>query len=68
MAIDELNEYKQQVESGRRNSKSSPVLYSDDPAARKKAAPSNLSRSDSKSGIRIFATAFASKKARCPQS
>jgi len=46
LAIDELNEYKQQVESGSKKFEVLARLYSDDPGSKEKAGAIELSRSE----------------------
>ena len=63
LAIDELNEYKQQVEAGSKKFEVLARLYSDDPGSKEKGGAIELSRSDSKTFDPVFfATAFRLKE------
>lgn len=63
LAIDELNEYKQQVESGAKKFEVLARLYSDDPGSKEKGGVIELNRADSKSWDPVFfATAFRLKE------
>jgi len=63
LAIDELNEYKQQVESGQKKFEFLARLYSEDPGSKEKGGIIELNRSDSKSFDPVFfATAFRLKE------
>jgi peptidyl-prolyl cis-trans isomerase SurA len=63
LAIDELNEYKQQVESGQKKFEFLARLYSDDPGSKEKGGIIELNRADSKSWDPVFfATAFRLKE------
>jgi peptidyl-prolyl cis-trans isomerase SurA len=63
LAIDELNEYKSQVESGQKKFEVLARLYSDDPGSKEKGGVIELNRGDSKSWDPVFfATAFRLKE------
>lgn len=63
LAIDELNEYKQQVESGQKKFELLARLYSDDPGGKEKGGVIELNRADTKSwDPTFFATAFRLKE------
>lgn len=63
LAVDELNEYKQQVESGQKKFEVLARLYSEDPGSKEKGGIIELNRSDSKSWDPVFfATAFRLKE------
>ena len=63
LAIDELNEYKRQVESGSRKFELLAQLYSDDPGSRDKGGAIELNRNDSKMwDPTFFSTAFRLKE------
>jgi peptidyl-prolyl cis-trans isomerase SurA len=63
LSIDELNEYKQQVESGQRKFELLAQLYSDDPGTKDKGGSIELNRSDSKMwDPAFFSTAFRLKE------
>src|SRR5258708_25775607 len=63
LAFDELNEYKQQVESGQKKFEVLARLYSDDPGSKEKGGIIELSRADSKTFDPVFfATAFRLKE------
>ncbi|HVU97349.1 MAG TPA: peptidylprolyl isomerase [Puia sp.] len=63
LAIDELNEYKQEVESGQKKFEFLARLYSDDPGSKEKGGVIELNRADSKSWDPVFfATAFRLKE------
>jgi len=63
LAIDELNEYKQQVESGSRKFELLAQLYSDDPGTKDKGGAIELNRNDSKMwDPTFFSTAFRLKE------
>jgi peptidyl-prolyl cis-trans isomerase SurA len=62
LAVDELNEYKQQVESGQKKFESLAQIYSDDPGSKDKGGAIELNRNDSKMWDPVFfATAFRLK-------
>src|SRR5262249_14783223 len=61
--IDELNEYKSQVESGQKKFEVLARLYSQDPGSKEKGGVIELNRGDSKSWDPVFfATAFRLKE------
>jgi peptidyl-prolyl cis-trans isomerase SurA len=63
LAIDELNEYKSEVETGQKKFEVLARLYSDDPGSKEKGGIIELNRSDSKSWDPVFfATAFRLKE------
>jgi len=63
LAMDELNEYKQQVESGQKKFEFLARLYSEDPGSKEKGGIIELNRGDSKSWDPVFfATAFRLKE------
>jgi peptidyl-prolyl cis-trans isomerase SurA len=63
LVMDELNEYKQQVESGQKKFEFLARLYSEDPGSKEKGGIIELNRSDSKSWDPVFfATAFRLKE------
>lgn len=63
LAMDELNEYKQQVESGQKKFEVLARLYSDDPGSKEKGGIIELNRADSKTFDPVFfATAFRLKE------
>lgn len=63
LAIDELNEYKSQVESGQKKFEFLARLYSEDPGSKEKGGIIELNRGDSKSWDPVFfATAFRLKE------
>jgi peptidyl-prolyl cis-trans isomerase SurA len=63
LAIDELNEYKQQVESGQKKFEFLAQLYSDDPGTKEKGGEMELNRNDSKVFDPVFfSTAFRLKE------
>ena len=63
LAIDELNEYKKQVESGQKKFDVLAQIYSDDPGSKEKGGVIELNRSDSKSWDPVFfSTAFRLKE------
>jgi peptidyl-prolyl cis-trans isomerase SurA len=63
LAVDELNEYKQQAEAGTKKFEVLARLYSDDPGSKEKGGIIELNRSDSKSWDPVFfATAFRLKE------
>jgi peptidyl-prolyl cis-trans isomerase SurA len=63
LSIDELNEYKRQVESGQKKFDVLARLYSDDPGSKEKGGEIALSRPDSKMWDPVFfATAFRLKE------
>jgi len=63
LAIDELNEYKQQVESGQKKFATLAQFYSDDPGSKEKGGEIQLNRNDSKMWDPVFfSTAFRLKE------
>ena len=63
LAYDDLNEYKQQVESGQRKFESLAQIYSDDPGSKDKVGEMELNRNDSKIWDPVFfSTAFRLKE------
>ncbi len=63
LAIDELNEYKKQVEDGSKKFATLAQFYSDDPGSKEKGGQIELNRNDSKMWDPIFfATAFRLKE------
>ena len=63
LAYDDLNEYKQQVESGQRKFESLAQIYSDDPGSKDKGGEIELNRNDSKMFDPVFfSTAFRLKE------
>ena len=63
LAIDELTEYKQQVESGQKKFEFLAQLYSDDPGTKDKGGEMELNRNDSKVFDPVFfSTAFRLKE------
>ena len=63
LAIDELNEYKKQVESGQRKFELLAQLYSDDPGSKGNGGAIELNRNDSKMWDPVFfSTAFRLKE------
>ena len=63
LAYDDLNEYKQQVESGQRKFESLAQIYSDDPGSKDKGGEIELNRNDSKMWDPVFfSTAFRLKE------
>ena len=63
LAIDELNEYKQQVESGAKKFDLLAKIYSDDPGSKEKGGQIELNRNDSKMWDPVFfSTAFRLKE------
>jgi peptidyl-prolyl cis-trans isomerase SurA len=63
LAYDDLNEYKQQVESGQRKFESLAQIYSDDPGSKDKGGEMELNRNDSKMWDPVFfSTAFRLKE------
>ncbi len=54
LAIDELNEYKQEVESGQKKFESLAQIYSDDPGSKDKGGAIELNRNDSKMWDPVF--------------
>jgi peptidyl-prolyl cis-trans isomerase SurA len=63
LAIDDLNEYKQQVESGQRKFELLAQLYSDDPGSKSNGGAIQLNRNDSKMWDPVFfSTAFRLKE------
>ncbi|HEY4061952.1 MAG TPA: peptidylprolyl isomerase [Puia sp.] len=62
LAIDELNEYKKQVESGQKKFATLAEFYSDDPGSKEKGGEIQLNRNDSKMWDPVFfSTAFRLK-------
>lgn len=63
LAVDELNEYKKQVESGQRKFELLAQLYSDDPGTKDKGGMMEMNRNDSKMWDPVFfSTAFRLKE------
>jgi peptidyl-prolyl cis-trans isomerase SurA len=63
LAMDELNEYKQQVESGSKKFDLLAKIYSDDPGSKEKGGQIELNRNDSKQWDPVFfSTAFRLKE------
>ena len=63
LAMDELNEYKQQVESGAKKFDLLAKIYSDDPGSKEKGGQIELNRNDSKMWDPVFfSTAFRLKE------
>jgi peptidyl-prolyl cis-trans isomerase SurA len=63
LAIDELNEYKQEVESGQKKFQLLAQLYSDDPGSKQQGGQIELNRNDSKMWDPVFfSTAFRLKE------
>ena len=63
LAMDELNEYKQQVESGQKKFDLLAKIYSDDPGSKEKGGQIELNRNDSKMWDPVFfSTAFRLKE------
>jgi peptidyl-prolyl cis-trans isomerase SurA len=63
LAIDELNEYKKEVESGQKKFATLAEFYSDDPGSKEKGGEIQLNRNDSKMWDPIFfSTAFRLKE------
>ncbi len=63
LAIDELNEYKQQVESGAKKFDLLAKIYSEDPGSKDKGGQIELNRNDSKQWDPVFfSTAFRLKE------
>ena len=63
LAIDELNEYKQEVESGQKKFQLLAQLYSDDPGSKQQGGQIELNRNDSKLWDPVFfSTAFRLKE------
>ena len=63
LAIDELNEYKTQVETGQKKFEVLARLYSDDPGSKEKGGIIELNRGDNKTWDPVFfATAFRLKE------
>jgi len=62
LAMDELNEYKRQVEAGQKKFETLAQFYSDDPGSKDKGGEIDLNRSDSKMWDPVFfSTAFRLK-------
>jgi peptidyl-prolyl cis-trans isomerase SurA len=62
LAIDELNDYKRQVEAGQKKFETLAQFYSDDPGSKDKGGEIDLNRNDSKQWDPVFfATAFRLK-------
>jgi peptidyl-prolyl cis-trans isomerase SurA len=62
LAIDELNDYKRQVEAGTKKFETLAQFYSDDPGSKEKGGQIELNRNDSKMWDPVFfATAFRLK-------
>ncbi len=63
LAIDDLNDYKRQVESGQRKFELLAQIYSDDPGSKDKGGEIDLNRNDNKSWDPVFfSTAFRLKE------
>ena len=63
LAIDELNDYKRQIESGQKKFETLAQFYSDDPGSKDKGGQIELNRSDSKMWDPVFfSTAFRLKE------
>jgi peptidyl-prolyl cis-trans isomerase SurA len=62
LAIDELNEYKAQVESGQRKFELLAQLYSDDPGSKEKGGAIELNRNDKSWDPTFFSTALRLKE------
>lgn len=63
LAIDELNEYRQQVEAGSKKFDLLAKIYSDDPGSKEKGGQMELNRNDSKMWDPVFfSTAFRLKE------
>lgn len=62
LSIDELNEYKQQVESGQRKFELLAQLYSDDPGTKDKGGALELNRNDKSWDPSFFSTAWRLKE------
>jgi peptidyl-prolyl cis-trans isomerase SurA len=62
LAIDDLNQYKQQVESGQRKFELLAQLYSDDPGSKDKGGAIELNRNDKIWDPVFFSTAFRLKE------
>jgi peptidyl-prolyl cis-trans isomerase SurA len=63
LAIEDLTEYKQQVEAGQRKFESLAQIYSDDPGSKDKGGEMELNRNDSKMWDPVFfSTAFRLKE------
>jgi peptidyl-prolyl cis-trans isomerase SurA len=63
LAIDELNDYKRQVESGQKKFETLAQFYSDDPGSKDKGGQIELNRADSKIWDPVFfSTAFRLKE------
>jgi peptidyl-prolyl cis-trans isomerase SurA len=62
LAIDELNDYKRQVEAGSKKCESLAQIYSDDPGSREKGGQIELNRNDKIWDPIFFATAFRLKE------
>jgi peptidyl-prolyl cis-trans isomerase SurA len=62
LAIDELNEYKAQVESGQRKFELLAQLYSDDPGSKDKGGAIELNRNDKSWDPTFFSTALRLKE------
>ncbi len=62
LAIDDLNGYKQQVESGQRKFELLAQLYSDDPGTKDKGGALELNRNDKQWDPTFFSTAFRLKE------
>jgi peptidyl-prolyl cis-trans isomerase SurA len=62
LSIDELNEYKQQVESGQRKFELLAQLYSDDPGTKDKGGALELNRNDKSWDQTFFSTAWRLKE------
>ncbi len=61
LAIDELNEYKRQVEAGQKKFETLAQIYSDDPGSKDKGGMIEMNRSDKIWDPTFFATAFRLK-------
>ncbi len=62
LAVQELNEYKEQVESGKRKFELLAQLYSDDPGSKEKGGAIELNRNDKSWDQTFFSTAFRLKE------
>jgi peptidyl-prolyl cis-trans isomerase SurA len=67
LAIDELNEYKQEVESNQRRFDLLAQLYSDDPGTKDRGGSMELNRNDKQWDATFFSTAFRLKEGQISQ-